>query len=102
MNYAEILREDTRLMLLRLIDEISDRRRGNSAQLTDLHNRLTTKPIAHDEIKTELRWLAERQLLEIDEAGSVLMVTLTERGHEVATGAAAMAGVARYAPWGGV
>jgi hypothetical protein len=51
--------------------------------------------VTRDQIKTELRWLEEQGLLAIDEAGSVLVATLNERGQDAAEGRAFVDGIAR-------
>lgn len=52
-------------------------------------------PATRDQVKTELAWLAEQGLMMLQEAGSVRVATLTERGQDVAAGRAVVPGVKR-------
>lgn len=54
----------------------------------------------HDQVKTELGWLAEQGLVEIDriDGGTVIAATVTERGVEVAAGRSLVDGIQRPAP----
>ena len=93
MSYADFLRADLRLVTLRILTELPSYR-GNSSVLTNLLDKLGHSA-TRDQVKTELRWLAEQGLLTLDEAGSVLVATLTERGQDVAEGRARVDGVQR-------
>jgi hypothetical protein len=91
--FAEFLRQDMRLVLLRVLTEMPSYR-GNSsmlAQMLDKFGHAATR----DQVKTELAWLAEQGLLTLQDAGSVRVATLTERGQDVATGRAVVPGVKR-------
>lgn len=91
--YADFLREDMRLVLLRLLCEMPAYR-ANSSVLAGMLHRLGHAP-SRDQVKTELRWLEEQGLLTLEEAESVLVATLTERGQDVAERRAVVPGVAR-------
>ncbi len=93
MSYADFLRADLRLVTLRILTELPSYR-GNSSVLTNLLDKLGHSA-TRDQVKTELRWLAEQGLLTLDEAGQVLVATLTERGQDVAEGRARVDGVQR-------
>lgn len=93
MSFAEYLRRDVRLVALRVLSETPGFR-ANSSVLFNLLDQFG-HAVTRDQVKTELRWLAEQGLVEVDEAGSVLVAKLTERGQDVAEGRAVVDGVAR-------
>lgn len=93
MSFKEYLRRDVRLVILRILSEIPGYR-GNSSVIANLLDQFGHS-VTRDQVKTELRWLEEQGLLTVDDAGSVLVATLAERGQDVANGRAAIDGVAR-------
>ncbi len=92
-DFAQHLRQDQRLVLLRILSEMPSYR-ANSSVLVGLMEKLG-HTMTRDQVKTELRWLAEQGLLSVVDAGSVLVVTLDERGQDVAEGRAKVDGIAR-------
>ncbi|WP_151730343.1 VpaChn25_0724 family phage protein [Acinetobacter junii] len=93
-KYLDKLIEEARLVILRCLNELPSYR-ANSSTLTSL---LDTYAISmtRDGIKTQLSWLAEQGLIEIeDDLGSVLVVKLTERGQDIANGRSTTHGVKR-------
>lgn len=93
MSFAEYLRKDVRLVSLRILAEMPGYRANSSvlSNLLDTFGHSATR----DQVKTELRWLQEQGLVSIEDAGSVLVATLQERGQDVACGRAVVDGVAR-------
>ncbi|RMX07431.1 ArsR family transcriptional regulator [Allofranklinella schreckenbergeri] len=93
--YATALSEDRRLNILRILAELPAWR-ANSSTLYTLLAQWGHHP-SRDQVKSELRWLADQQLLELDEiaGGSVLVATLTERGEDVAAARIVVDGVKR-------
>ncbi len=93
MSFADYLRKDVRLVTLRVLSEMPSYRANSSvvAGVMDQFGHSVTR----DQIKTELRWLEEQGLVTIEQAGSVLVATLTERGQDVAEGRAVVDGIAR-------
>lgn len=91
--FARFLREDMRLVLLRLLDEMP----GYTANSSTLAGALADFGFAasRDQIKTELHWLADQGALELTEVGPVLVAKLVERGQDVAKGRATIPGVKR-------
>jgi hypothetical protein len=53
-----------------------------------------------DQIKTELAWLAEQQLVTSEDHAGLVVATLTERGLDVAEGRTVVPGVQRPSPRG--
>lgn len=91
--YADFLRKDMRLVLLRILLEMPGYRANSSVLATMLHQ--LGHSATRDQVKTELRWLAEQGLIAVEEVASVLVCTLTERGQDVAEARAVVDGVAR-------
>ncbi|EBD3217972.1 ArsR family transcriptional regulator [Salmonella enterica] len=93
MKFVDFLREDWRLVTLRILSEMP----GYSSNSSVLYSALTQygHNLSRDQVKTELRWLEEQALVRIETLESVLVVWLTERGADVATGRAVVPGVKR-------
>ncbi|MBE8611514.1 hypothetical protein CYG68_03675 [Morganella morganii] len=93
MKFADYLREDWRLVMLRILSEMP----GYSSNSSVLYNALTQygHHLSRDQVKTELRWLEEQSLIRAEALESVLVVWLTERGADVAAGRAVVPGVRR-------
>lgn len=91
--FSDFLRQDQRLVMLRLLAELPGYTSNSSVlvQLLEQFGHVMTR----DQVKTELAWLAEQGLVATDDAGSVLMAKLTERGADVAAGRARQPGVKR-------
>lgn len=92
-NFSEFLRHDQRLVMLRILSELPQYR-SNSSVIHSLLGQFGHHP-SRDQVRAELTWLAEQGLVTVDDIGSVLVVTLTERGEDVATGRSAVPGVSK-------
>ncbi|MCY1297674.1 hypothetical protein D9M70_471250 [compost metagenome] len=94
-KYADFLSQDRRLVILRILVEMPAYR-ANSSVLHTVLQEWGHEP-TRDQVKTELRWLQEQQLVDLDEVGdgAVLLAKLTERGADVAAGRARVDGVKR-------
>ena len=96
-SFAERLREDRRLVLLRLLAE----QRGYRANSSVLHMGLEHLGVvaSRDDVRTDLAWLAEQGLVTTaDAVPGVTVATLTSRGGDVANGSAYVPGVSRPSP----
>lgn len=96
MTFASHLREDRRLVLLRLLSE----QKGYRANSSNLHAGLYNLGIvaSHDDVTTDLAWLAEQGLVLLEslpEVPGLTIATITSRGDDVALGRAVMPGVRR-------
>ena len=94
MSFKNHLIEDMRLVVLRTLSEMSSYRLNSSV----LHSFITRygHSFSRDQLRTELHWLAEQGLIVIEEnSENVLVVKLTERGADVASGRAITHGVKR-------
>lgn len=94
-KYAEFLSHDRRLVILRILAEMPTYR-ANSSVLHTVLNQWGHEP-SRDQVKTELRWLEEQQLISLEDVGdgAVLLAKLTERGLDVQAGRARVDGVKR-------
>jgi len=95
-SYLDVVTEDRRLVILRLLAEDADYRINSSIIQHGLdafgHN------ISRDKLHTEMHWLAEQELINVDAVASVLVATLTQRGLDVVQGRATVPGVKRPGP----
>lgn len=93
-SFAEKQAEDRRLSILLLLDQAS----GGSGNEALLHDALPTT-FGHepsiDQVRTDIAWLAEQQLVTQREVGGLVLASITPRGHDVATGRARVPGVKR-------
>ncbi|UWQ31278.1 hypothetical protein K3555_08890 [Leisingera sp. M527] len=86
MNYNETLREHARIAILRFIEDAP----GYTSNVSMLSSQLPRVGIAYtrDQTETELEWLQEQGLAQIERNGSFVVVTATTRGVEIAQGIA--------------
>lgn len=92
-QYADFLRQDVRLVILRLLVEMTAYRANSSVLTMALDEYGHT--LSRDQVKTELHWLAEQGALTVADVGPVLVATLTERGQDIAAGRARVPGIKR-------
>lgn len=93
-TFADRLREDRRLVLLRLLSE----QLGYRANSSVLHAGLQHLAIAasRDDVLTDLSWLRDQGLVRLQEpVPGVYAAELTGRGQDVAAGAVQVPGVSR-------
>jgi Fe2+ or Zn2+ uptake regulation protein len=95
-HYADLKTSDLRLVVLRLLSEDP----GYSTNDSILREALSGfgHTVSRDKVKTEVRWLEEQGLVTVEAVTSVLIVRLTSRGADVASGAARVDGVKRPGP----
>lgn len=96
MKFAELLASDMRLVVLRVLAEDGDYSHNefvlNDALVLFGHR------VSRDKLRTELSWLKEQGLIEIEDISGVMVAKLTTRGVDVACGAATCPGVKRPRP----
>ena len=90
-KFAHFLREDQRLVILRILADMPSYK-ANSSVIASALNQYGHSP-SRDQVKTELRWLEEQGVLGIDDMDVVLIATLNERGADVAAGRATIPGI---------
>lgn len=97
MNYADFMRQDRRLVILRLLaDQVGGML--NDSVLQGLLERVG-HTVARDVVRADIAWLRDSQLIEVEEVmGRVLVATILERGCEVAAGRTTVSGVRKPSP----
>lgn len=96
MSFAQLLSEDRRLVILRLL----------SAAPEYTLNAFVLRPgleavghaVSADQLATELAWLAEQGLVELEAMAGVTVARLAPRGADVASGRIVTPGVKRPEP----
>lgn len=99
MKFEQFEAENRRLCILRLLAEDADYR-TNSATI-ELGLDAFGLAVSRDRLHTDFSWLAEQGLLSLEPMESVYVVTLTQRGLDVAQGRSVVPGVKRPGPRGG-
>lgn len=92
-DYANYLKEDQRLVILRTLNKLPSYT-ANSSVLYGLLQSYGHNP-TRDQVKTELRWLEEQSLVTITVVDDLLIARITERGSDVAEARAVVPGVKR-------
>ena len=94
MSFESKLKEEMRLVILRLLNELPSYRGNSSTLYSGLsHWGLS---FSRDQVKTELYWLRDQGCLEIElDNPDVVVVKLLTRGQDVAEGRAKAHGIQR-------
>ncbi|UQY32639.1 ArsR family transcriptional regulator [Pseudomonas fulva] len=95
-QYADFLRQDQRLVMLRILSELPQYC-SNSSVISNLLSQFGHNP-SRDQVKSDLVWLSEQGLVSVNDIGSVMVATLTERGGDVAAGRSSVPGVSKPRP----
>lgn len=97
MSYADVVEADRKLLILRLLSEAAGYRLNSSVLATALGE--WGHRVSADQARTYIAWLAEQGLITAETVSDrVLVATITDRGLDVASGAALVPGVARPRP----
>tara|TARA_R110000787_G_scaffold211281_7_gene321170 strand:+ start:5486 stop:5776 length:291 start_codon:yes stop_codon:yes gene_type:complete len=96
MLYKEHENQHLRLTILRTLKVDTDYQ-INESLLRDAIKVYGFGP-SRDALRVQLRWLEEMGMVEITDLGALLVARLTERGADVAIGAATVDGVKRPGP----
>jgi len=90
MNFETKLKEEMRLVMLRLLNELP-----NSSTLHSGLNHYGLS-FSRDQVKTELYWLKDQDCLDIEmDSPAVVVVKLTERGQDVVENRTRIHGIKR-------
>lgn len=93
MDAKKFINSDRRLVILRSLYDMAGYS-GNDSMLEDCLM-VWGHMMSRDEIKTQIAWLAEQDLVTREEMGDNVICRLTSRGEDVATGRAIVPGVKR-------
>lgn len=96
MSFADFVREDQRLIILRILSKLP----GYTSSPSIIFEGLTRHSYNPSslQIKEDLRWLEDRGLVSIEDDGTILVARLTERGAEVVADRLTVIGVRRTRP----
>lgn len=96
MSLATLISSNIRLILLRAMEEAP----GYNLNESILHTIVGKfgHSVSRDVIKTELSWLKEQGLVSLENVIGYYVVTLTQRGADVAAGRSSVPGVERPSP----
>jgi hypothetical protein len=95
-EFERLVVADRRLEILRLLTEGPGYQLNVFVLRPALQSRGHT--VSHDNVATDLAWLAEQGLVTVSQASDVTVGKLTQRGADVAAGLAIVPGVKRPEP----
>ena len=95
-NFAKLVTEDRRLVILRFLDETPSRELNTSVLQSALD--AYGHAVSRDQVETDCAWLSEQGLVDVEPVGPVKVVSLTARGEDVAKGRVVQPGVKRPGP----
>jgi hypothetical protein len=91
MSFVNYIREDQRLVILRVLAQMP----SYTANSSVLHGGLVQ--VGHnpsrDQVKTEIRWLEEQGLVTVEEVFDLLVARITERGADLVAARITVPGV---------
>ena len=98
MEYSELINSDIRLVMLRGLEEGS----GYALNESVLQSILGAfgHHVSRDKVRTELDWLAEQNLVTLEDVLGVKVATITQRGLDVAGRRSTVSGVKHPGPRG--
>lgn len=94
--FAAHLAADRRLRYLQLLEQ-SNAYASNESLLGVALDAWGHK-VSHDQVRTDLAWLAEQGLITVEEKGGIQIATATTRGIDVIAGRVRQPGVRRPGP----
>lgn len=96
MTYAQIVTEDRRLCILRLLRDAP----GASVNHYVLQTALDAlgHKVSRDAVRADAAWLAEQGLADMEAVNEIAVLTLTGRGDDVAAGRAFVPGIKKPVP----
>ena len=96
LSFAELIASDIRLVILRALAE--DRDYSHNEVIIGEILAMFGHKVSGDRVRTELAWLAEQDLIRLDDVSGLKVAKLTARGLDVSSGAADCPGVKRPRP----
>jgi len=96
MTYTAHLREDRRLVILRVLSEMP----GYTANESILHDMVVSwgNRCSRDQVRTEMAWLADQDLIKNSDMGGLYVAEIKRHGQEVASGLSEVPGVRKPSP----
>lgn len=94
--YAERVAQEQRRLILEALEQDTDYTASDTMLQIWLDQ--FSLALSMDKLRTELAWLSEQGLLEIELSGMMHIAKLTGRGLDVASGRATNPGIARKRP----
>lgn len=95
-RYQDMLAEQRRHRVLRILDDSSDYR-SNEVLLKGMLNDMGI-PTSHDRLRTDLAWLSDQGLVELHHVEDLIIAEITSAGADVAQGHTTVPGVQRRQP----
>lgn len=92
MNIHEPWREHLRSSILRTLSK-APQYSANDSIILDVVRSVGFSAVSRAQIRTELSWLQEQGLVRTETIETLIIVTLTERGEDVAAGRSTVPGV---------
>jgi hypothetical protein len=96
MTYKQIIQADRRLLILQMLEQ--DSSYSHNVHIVQSVLASLGHSVSEDLVKTELRWLEEQGLLDIEDISGIMVVKLNQRGVDVAKGNGSVDGIARPRP----
>ena len=93
MSFSQFAQQQQRRLILEQLEAENDYT-SNSILLKQILQMLG-HTLSSDQVVTEITWLQEQGLVTLESFGGIYVAKLTERGLDVATGAAQIPGIAR-------
>lgn len=96
MAMAELLQQDRRLVMLRILNESVGYTANDSVldHSLDAYGHL----VSRDTVRAEIYWLEEQGLISTKDINGTLVATIKQRGSDIANGQAVHPGVKRPSP----
>jgi len=95
-TYADLITADVRLLILQTLEQ--DAGYSHNEGILQSALRSLGHTLSRDQVRTQLQWLAEQELVQLFQTSGLHVATITARGLDVASGAASVPGVARPRP----
>ncbi|WP_297813695.1 hypothetical protein [uncultured Methylophaga sp.] len=96
MSYKDLVTASVRLAILQVLEQDADY--SHNEEILQIVLEKLGHSLSSDRVRTELRWLEEQSLLDIEDAGGILVARLNRRGSDVAHGRSRVDGIQRPRP----
>lgn len=96
MSYEDVIAADQRLSILRALEQDPDY--SHNEHVLGRVLEAVGHAVSSDRLRTHLAWLAEQDLVQVEDVAGMQVAKLTRRGEDVALGRSRVPGVARPRP----